>query len=237
MGFEVTFGPQYTRVKEGDILTRGVLNEIGAVATSDSDVSYGVDPHLLFIVTLTAQATGVATFVGDPADISPLHDTLTFQPVLPVGYDKVTYGLATITIINGTTTLVGGEFTNNINPLDVNADGYVSPIDALAIINALNTGGARSLLDSLGGEGEAGNRFFIDTNGDNLLTPMDVLNVINFLNANSSGRLSGEGEASSSVGSIAASDAVYSDELFDDGVDELIGQLAPQIEQSWKKKA
>ncbi len=237
LGFEVTFGPQYTRVKEGDILTRGVLNEIGAVATSDSDVSYGVDPHLLFIVTLTAQATGVATFVGDPADISPLHDTLTFQPVLPVGYDKVTYGLATITIINGTTTLVGGEFTNNINPLDVNADGYVSPIDALAIINALNTGGARSLLDSLGGEGEAGNRFFIDTNGDNLLTPMDVLNVINFLNANSSGRLSGEGEASSSVGSIAASDAVYSDELFDDGVDELIGQLAPQIEQSWKKKA
>ncbi|MCA9160189.1 MAG: hypothetical protein KDA72_17765, partial [Planctomycetales bacterium] len=127
-------------------------------------------------------------------------------------------------------------FTNNNSPLDVNADGFVSPIDALVIINALNSGGARSLMGGLGGEGEGANRFFIDTNGDGLLSPMDVLGVINYLNTNSGHGAVGEGEGSRSSDPLAASDAVYSDDLFDDGVDELIGQLAPDIEQTWKKQ-
>ena len=43
-----------------------------------------------------------------------------------------------------------------------------------------------------------------------------------------------EGEGATQ--SFAASDQVYSDNLFDDGVDELVGQLAPDIEQTWKKQ-
>ena len=237
LGFQVTFGPSYQRVLEGDVLTRGLINEIGAVATTDSAADYGTTKHLLFTITMTANALGTATFVGDPADISPLHDTLTFQPVTPVPYSKVGYGLASVNIVGATTVGGGGgEFTNNNNPLDVNADGFISPIDALAIINALNSGGARSLMGGIGGEGEDANRFYIDTNGDGLLSPMDALGVINYLNMNSGRGSSGEGEGSSSPKSLAANDAVYSDGLFDDGVDELINQLAPDIEQTWKKQ-
>ncbi|MCC7336922.1 MAG: tandem-95 repeat protein [Pirellulaceae bacterium] len=237
LGFQVTFGPNYQRVLEGDVLTRGLFNEIGAVATSDTPTNYGTTEQLLFTITLTANALGNATFVGDPADISPLHDTLTFQPVTPVPFGQVRFGLASVNIV-GVTTFggAGGEFTNNNSPLDVNADGFVSPIDALVIINALNSGGARSLMSGLGGEGEGANRFFIDTNGDGFLSPMDVLGVINYLNTNSGQGAVGEGEGSRSSEPLAASDAVYSDDLFDDGVDELIGQLAPDIEQTWKKQ-
>lgn len=237
LGFQATFAPNYQNAIEGDVLTRGLINEIGAVATSNSPDGYGTTKQLLFTVTLTANALGTATFVGDPADISPLHDTLTFQPVTPVPFGQIGFGLASVNIV-GVTTIngAGGEFTNNSSPLDVNADGFVSPIDALAIINALNFGGARSLLGGLGGEGEGGNRFYIDTNGDGLLSPMDALGVINYLNTHSGHGAAGEGEASSSSESYAASDEVYSDDLFDDGVDELIGQLAPEIEQTWKKQ-
>lgn len=234
LGFEITFGPKYQRVLEGDILTPGLFNELGAVATTNDDADYGNDNHLLFTITMTANALGTVTFVGDPADVSPRHDTLMFVPVSPVPISQIGYGLTSVAIV-GVTTLggAGGEYTNNASPLDVNADGFISPIDVLAVINALNTGGARSLFDGAG-EGEGADRFYIDTNGDGMLSPMDALNVINHLNANSQGRQA-EGEGNSSRSSFAASDAVYSDDLFDDGVDDLVAQLAPDIEQTWKK--
>ncbi len=233
LGFQVSFGPMYQRVREGDILTRGLINEIGAVATSDSPT--GNTEQLLFTVTLTANALGNASFVGDPADVRPFHDSLTYEPVTTISYDKIRYGLASVQIVGATTgNGANGEFTNNNNPLDVNNDGFVSPIDALAIINSLNSGGSRAL-NSGSGEGEAGSHMFVDTNGDGFLSPIDVLNVINFLNDSSHGALAGEGEGSGSLDSTLAVDQLVSDELFDDGVDELIAQLAPDIEQTWKK--
>lgn len=234
LGFEITFGPKYQRVLEGDILTPGLFNELGAVATSNDDADYGNTNHLLFTITMTANALGTVTFVGDPADVSPRHDTLMFVPVSPVPIGQIRYGLTSVAIVGATTFGgAGGEYTNNASPLDVNADGFISPIDVLAVINALNTGGARSLFEGTG-EGESSDRFFIDTNGDGMLSPMDALNVINHLNANSQGRQA-EGEGTPSTSSLAANDAVYSDDLFDDGVDDLVAQLAPDIEQTWKK--
>ncbi|MEZ6115361.1 MAG: dockerin type I domain-containing protein [Pirellulaceae bacterium] len=69
---------------------------------------------------------------------------------------------------------------NSMNRLDVNADGHVSPIDALEVINRLNTFGAGSL--------DTPQEFdtpppYLDVNGDNFLSPIDALDVINFLNA------------------------------------------------------
>jgi GEVED domain/Dockerin type I domain/Bacterial pre-peptidase C-terminal domain len=74
---------------------------------------------------------------------------------------------------------------------DVNGDGRVSPIDALQIINFLNTNGRFTVLP-----------FpptftpppFIDTTGDGAVAPDDALLVINYLNAGGSGD-GGEGEA------------------------------------------
>ena len=59
--------------------------------------------------------------------------------------------------------------------LDVNADGWISPLDALLIINQLN--GERKM------EIQSGQiRYRLDINRDNLLSPLDALLVINYLN-------------------------------------------------------
>jgi len=56
---------------------------------------------------------------------------------------------------------------------DVNADGQITALDAILVINALN---ARR---SPAGNGQPG---WLDTNRDGLLTPLDALEVINYLN-------------------------------------------------------
>nr|MCS5632198.1 dockerin type I domain-containing protein [Pirellulaceae bacterium] len=78
------------------------------------------------------------------------------------------------------------------------------PIDALTVINSLNSEGTRSVLvlgDSSGDMGDYLNshQYLYDTNGDFAITPIDVLSVINHLN----GSAGGEGEA------ISAADAVF----------------------------
>ncbi len=227
LGFEVSFGPNYQRVREGDVRTRGLINEIGAVSTGDSPL--GTAEQLLFVVTLTASSVGTASFVGDPADISPFHDTLTYEPVTAVGFSNIRYGSDSVVIVNGTGSgNAGGEFTNAANPLDVNNDGFVSPIDALVIINALNSGGSRALTGG-SGEGESGGRMYIDTNADGFLSAIDVLGVVNFLNRQAAFG-SGEGEGNSHDAAFAG------DDLLGDDVDDLINQLAPSIEETWKKK-
>ena len=65
---------------------------------------------------------------------------------------------------------------NLANPLDVNLDDQVSPIDALIVINALNDDGQLSVETN----------YKIDTNGDGQTSPLDALIVINGLNDNSS---------------------------------------------------
>jgi RHS repeat-associated protein len=68
---------------------------------------------------------------------------------------------------------------NPANPLDTNEDGWVTPIDALLVINELNRSGSRELdsaaIDSTLAE-------LIDVNGDSILSPIDALLVINYLN-------------------------------------------------------
>ena len=57
--------------------------------------------------------------------------------------------------------------------MDVNADGAVSPMDALLVVNALG---------SKGGQGEAtASNLELDVNRDGRISPMDVLHVINHL--------------------------------------------------------
>ena len=102
-------------------------------------------------------------------------------------------------------------YQNPLNPLDVNNDGHISPIDALVTINSLNDEGSRSVLvlgDDEGDIGEYLNRqqYLYDTNGDFAITPIDVLRVVNALNSE------GEAEAESAEAAEgeAATDLVFS---------------------------
>ncbi len=67
-------------------------------------------------------------------------------------------------------------YTNPIDAADVNADGVVSPIDSLILINTINQHGAGAI--------PAGTPAppYIDVNGDEQITALDVLIVINTLN-------------------------------------------------------
>jgi uncharacterized protein GlcG (DUF336 family) len=70
-------------------------------------------------------------------------------------------------------------YHNAVEPLDVNADSYVAPIDAMIIINQLN--GPAVDLD-VEGDLPPGFTGFVDVDNDMVLSPADALNVINGLN-------------------------------------------------------
>jgi hypothetical protein len=63
---------------------------------------------------------------------------------------------------------------------DVNASGDVTSVDALAIINRLNSDGSAEL--AMSGSGEPLPSIYYDVSGDGLITAVDALQVINWLN-------------------------------------------------------
>ncbi len=89
---------------------------------------------------------------------------------------------------------------NPTNPLDVNNDGSVSPIDALLVISDLNKNGNRILPNPPVPPNVPPP--YLDVSGDNSLSPVDALIVITYLNSGS-GEGEGEGEASV-VSSVSA---------------------------------
>ena len=199
-GFEVVYGEKYRNGPAGSDAVPNVIDELGAFQT-------GLDPLgtgriLLAAVTFRADQPGIAEFVADPADIAPDHDTLYFQPPIAVGLDAISLHTTTITVI----AQAGGEwtYTNPANPLDVNNDNRVSPLDALWVVNAASRRGIGKLplLAGAAGEGESARMpaiGFVDVNGDGSLTPLDALRIINYLNRGSAGGSQAEGEGESAV--------------------------------------
>ena len=95
--------------------------------------------------------------------------------------------------------VAGSRLQNKSNPVDVNASGVVTAIDALLVINELNLNGSRPI-ESIG---QAPPPFF-DVSGDFQISALDALLVINHLNlAGAGGPGSGEGEAPVDDGGIA----------------------------------
>lgn len=69
-------------------------------------------------------------------------------------------------------------FHNSIAAADVNGDFSISPLDALVVINRLNTQGS----GSLAGQSPTDINSFVDTDNDNNLSPLDALIVVNAIN-------------------------------------------------------
>ncbi len=100
---------------------------------------------------------------------------------------------------------------NPIEALDVNADGFISPLDALLIINYMNAHPGDSALPNPPIPPLVPPPY-LDTTGDNLVTPLDALLVINYLNAAAAGGQSNAaGEAEGEAGSLASATSIPSD--------------------------
>lgn len=84
--------------------------------------------------------------------------------------------------------LVGVYNQNPFNPLDVDRDTFVSPLDVLITVNSLNSEGPRRIAP---GNNKAP---YYDVNADGSLDPLDTLTIINYLNSRSGARASGEVE-------------------------------------------
>jgi hypothetical protein len=91
------------------------------------------------------------------------------------------------------------RWQNPRHPCDVNADGSITPLDVLLLINDINGRGSRELTTPSTPTPPP----FLDPNGDGWITPLDVLIVINYINAHGSGPIpsepGGEGEYDSPI--------------------------------------
>jgi hypothetical protein len=185
----ITYTDPYTNGRRGDTQFPGFIDELGAFQATSAPLGDG--EQVVLRISMRATTAGTFNFRGDPRDNVPLNEVTLFTPPtnVPLAQIRLNSGTLTINPAGG-----GGEaeFTNPSNALDVNGDGFVTPLDVLLVINDVNAYGARALSGGASGESPA-NRTYLDVNADRFVSPIDALMVINHLNS-LSGAGSGEGE-------------------------------------------
>ena len=150
--------------------------------------------EIIFVVqpgkgTLTINPTGIFVYTNTAGNVG---DTDEFSYRLKDIPTELESALATVTI-----TIASSSYKNPILQADVNADGRVSAIDALRVINFLNRNLASGSTSVPVSEIGTAPPDYLDVNGDGAVSASDALFVINQLaSANNSG-----GEM---IGSVAA---------------------------------
>ncbi len=265
LGFEISSGPEYYSPVSGRVAQAGVIDEVGTFARSFEPL--GADPQILWEIPFDPvgpklapdsvqvrissslnvvdvlgndlELTWDVPFAAEPADESPHHDTLLYDPPQRVLSDQMLLAGTSVEMSNdpalvivsvgesavggtvsisadqrqllyspppgflGTDTFtyivadshgrrgeaevvveVVASWQNPRNPLDVNDDSHVSPIDVLLIISDLNRHGAHPLAGTPTGAP------YLDVSGDGSVSPIDALLIIDHLN-----RGGGEGES------------------------------------------
>ena len=202
-GFDIEFATNYNvNGLSAEDVNPNVIDEVGAFQTGSGPI--GGQETLVFTLTMEAQGIGTANFFADPADSSPFHDVLLFQPPAVVPINRINFGAASVEI-TGPSGEGEAPFQNQLLATDVNADGKTSPIDALIIIGKLNRDGASNLLGgSAEGEDNSQLAYYYDTSGDNMLSALDSLIVINEIN----GQLARVGEGEAGAVELLAADPV-----------------------------
>ena len=159
-----------------------------SVLDNDSDSDGTLDPATVTIQS--GPSNGNATVAADGSII--------YQPnIVPdvyLGPDSLTYTVAdddgaisNVATVSITVMLDPYPWHNRSNGMDVNNDGFISPLDALLIISELNESGSY-LLPVTGATPPP----VYDVDADGYIAPSDAVQVINHLNDNANGE--GEGE-------------------------------------------
>jgi hypothetical protein len=174
---EIVAGIEYPNGFSGDASTPGLIDEVGAFSAIKP---VGSGAHLLARIPMIATAAGPLMLAANPADLLPSHAVGIYNSDEAVAAVAVDYGETAIQVTNG--------LHNVERPQDANADGEVSPMDALVIINVLNEIGPMTtaeLMDAqrvaaANGESANGSKvMYYDVNGDQFVSAIDVLHVVN----------------------------------------------------------
>ena len=133
--------------------------------------------------TVSLNADGTFSYIPSSTTLTGAVDTFTYEAVDSLG---AVSSSATVSI--SITNPPPPRHQNPIQKLDVDADGFISPIDVLLIVNFINSNGPSTSVASLPSPPP-----YRDVNGNNVIEPLDVLEVINFINARGNSG-AGEGE-------------------------------------------
>lgn len=159
--------PTFSQATFGSNATNGVLDEVGGLSSTISPT--GGDEFEVFRQSFVAGSTaGAVNFTANEPEDQGQRGTLLFGVNSAIPVAQVDFG-STALAITSSTAAAGVVF----NPNDVNGDGFVSPMDALYVINELN--------------GSTAGSFSTDVNNDGVVSPIDALLVINDLFMVSSG--------------------------------------------------
>jgi hypothetical protein len=135
--------------------------------------------------TVTLNPNGTFTYTPGPTALFGSTDTFTYRAIDAFGAASPQ---TTVTITIGRAP--APAYQNPSQQWDVNADGFISPIDVLILVNLLNSRGSSIPVAGLPGPPD-----YVDVNGDNFVTPLDVLAVVDKINS-----MSGSGEGEQIVG-------------------------------------
>lgn len=164
------------------------LNDNGVLA-NDSDVEGNTFTARIKVAptlgTVTLNADGTFSYIPRASTLKGAVDSFKYEAVDSLG---AVSSEATVSVTIGNP--LPSQHQNPIQRLDVDADGFVSPIDVLLVINFINFNG-----NSVSVVGLPAPPPYRDVNGNNVIDPLDVLEIINFINARgNSGAGEGEGE-------------------------------------------
>ena len=155
------------------------------VLANDSDADGTLDPGTVTVVT--APQHGSFSVDVDGTIVYQPDDT----PTIYVGPDSLEYTVAdddgaVSNVATVSINVIPDPFPwhNRSNGMDVNNDGFVSPLDALLVISELNISGSYTLPEPSAGFTPPP---FLDVNENGSIEPADALQIINHLNANANG--------------------------------------------------
>ncbi len=183
-GYAAVQGGTFTTTDATGKTTPTLFNDDGVLA-NDTDV----DLNDTLTVLLGSQPQHASAFTLNPnGTFTYSHDgSNTTQDSFTYVVDDGNGGSSVATVTITLAPRQPSVWQNPIQSLDVNNDGFVTPLDALLIINSLNLVGPRTLPNPALPPNAPPP--FYDTNGDGNISPLDVLLVINRLNSSQ-----GEGE-------------------------------------------
>lgn len=209
----IASGGDYEGIDPADILVTNTDDDVAALSLTLADASISENGGTTTGTVARNTSTNtelIVELVNSQASQATIPTTL----VIPVGAlsatfevtainDQIFVGNRSLTVSARATgwlsasrdlQLVDDDFQsawhNSVNPVDVNDDGTVTPIDALLVINILNSGGAGVLPPVRPVDPEPAP--YLDVSRDGSVSPIDALLVINRLNAMVGG---GEGES------------------------------------------